>query len=70
MINPDAFAWNDLSSVTIPASVTYIGVAAFWGNRGTGYAGADPADFTIHGTAGSAAQDYASDYGHTFRLIE
>ena len=65
------FTYGKGSGVTIPASVTYIGVQAF------GYCPIDPDDpfagltridgFAITGTAGSAAQAYAEENEFTFR---
>ena len=61
--------WNDtflhctsLTSVTIPDSVTLIGARAFgyidWNNKVEG--------FTIYGTAGSEAENYATENGFVF----
>ena len=68
------FTYGEGSGVTIPASVTYIGLQAF------GYCPIDPEDpfgglttidgFTIRGTAGSAAQTYAADNGFTFETTD
>jgi hypothetical protein len=70
-IEDNAFSWNKLKEVTIPASVTYIGRAAFWGNQGTSTADGDqkPEQFIIRGVRGSAAEAYARSYGHTFIAI-
>ena len=46
-----------LKSITIPDSVTAIGEGAFEGCGNS---------FTIHGTAGSYAETYANENGHTF----
>jgi len=70
-IQDNAFSWNKLKEVTIPASVTYVGRAAFWGNQGTSTADGDqkPKEFIICGVPGSAAEEYAKSYGHTFIAI-
>ena len=70
-IEDNAFSWNKLKEVTIPASVTYVGRAAFWGNQGTSTADGDqkPKEFIIRGVRGSAAEAYAKSYGHTFIAI-
>jgi hypothetical protein len=68
-IEDNAFSWNNLQEVTIPASVTYVGRAAFWGNKGTNTATQRPEQFIIRGVRGSAAEAYAKSYGHTFIAI-
>ena len=81
-IEDGVFAYNQLTSVTIPTGVTRIGGRAFEGNNLTSViipdsvtsigrdAFADnqtnPADLTIKGVIGSAAETYANQNGHTF----
>ena len=74
------FKNTDITSVTLPASVTAIGWFAFYGCGALqsvtlgeavstiGYAAFDgcPKSMTIHGTAGSYAEKYAMSYGLQF----
>ena len=55
-IDDSAFGFCGLESVSIPASVTWIGDYAFEGNEG----------MTIYGVTGSAAETYANNNGFTF----
>ena len=75
------FKNTDITSVTLPASVTAIGWFAFYGCGALqsvtlgeavstiGYAAFDgcPKSMTIHGAAGSYAEKYAASYGLQFR---
>jgi LPXTG-motif cell wall-anchored protein len=59
-IGKHAFNYNQLNEVYLPGSVISIGPWAFENIQ------RDPAELTIYGIAGSAAETYAKENGHTF----
>lgn len=69
-ISSDAFCNTGLKSITVPASVSYIGEHALGYNVNYSDAGSHYTTvpgFTIFGKTGSAAQTYAKANGFTFR---
>lgn len=62
-IESAAFSDNDLTKVIISRNVTDIAANAFVNNQAT------PADLTIIGQQGSAAETYANNHTHTFEAI-